>query len=59
VQDLDREVLPQAAEYFLLLLLENLAGAVVRVDDLVTDLVSDRGAAVDGYFLILLGRRGL
>ena len=37
VQDLDREVLALLAEHFLLLDLHDLARAVMRVDDLVTD----------------------
>jgi hypothetical protein len=38
VQDLDREVLAPLAEDLLALLLEDLAGAVMRVDDVVADL---------------------
>jgi hypothetical protein len=41
VEDLDREVLALLAEYLPALLLEDLAGPVVRVDDVVTDLELD------------------
>ena len=41
VEDLDREVLALLAEDLLLLLLEDLAGAVVRIDDVVADLELD------------------
>ena len=41
VEDLDREVLALLAEHLLLLLLEDLARAVVRVDDVVADLELD------------------
>jgi hypothetical protein len=41
VQDLDRQVLALLAEDLLLLLLQDLPRAVVRVDDLVADLVVD------------------
>jgi hypothetical protein len=41
VEDLDRQVLTLLAEDLLLLLLQDLAGAVVRIDDLVADLVVD------------------
>jgi hypothetical protein len=41
VQDLDRQVLTLLAEDLLLLLLQDLAGAVVRIDDLVADLIVD------------------
>jgi hypothetical protein len=48
VEDLDRQVLALLAEDLLLLLLEDLPGTVVRVDDLVTDLVIDvRRLALD------------
>jgi hypothetical protein len=43
VKDLDREVLARLAEHLLLLLLEDLPGAVMRVDDLVADLVVTDG----------------
>jgi hypothetical protein len=39
VEDLDGQVLALLAEDLLLLLLEDLAGTVVRVDDLIADLV--------------------
>jgi hypothetical protein len=42
VQDLDGEVLALLAEDLLLLLLLDLAGAVMRVDDVVSDLELDR-----------------
>jgi hypothetical protein len=42
VQDLDGEVLPLLAEDLLLLLLEDLAGSVMRVNDVVADLELDR-----------------
>jgi hypothetical protein len=42
VEDLDGEVLPLLAEDLLLLLAEDLAGAVVRIDDVVSDLELDR-----------------
>jgi hypothetical protein len=41
VQDLDREVLALLAEDLLLLLLEDLAGPVVGIDDVVPDLERD------------------
>jgi hypothetical protein len=41
VEDLDREVLPLLAEDLLLLLLQDLAGPVMRVDDVIADLVLD------------------
>jgi hypothetical protein len=41
VQDLDREVLAGLAEDLLVLLLDDPAGSVVRVDDGVTDLEVD------------------
>jgi hypothetical protein len=41
VEDLDREVLALLAENFLLLLLDDLAGPVMRVYDVVADLVLD------------------
>jgi len=43
VKDLDREVLASLAEHFLLLLLEDLASSVMRIDDLVADRVIDVG----------------
>jgi hypothetical protein len=48
VEDLDRQVLALLAEDLLLLLLEDLPGSMMRVDDLVTDLVIDvRRLALD------------
>jgi hypothetical protein len=41
VEDLDREVLATLAEDLHLLLLQHLAGAMVRVDDVVTELELD------------------
>jgi hypothetical protein len=41
VEDLDRQVLAGLPEDLLLLLLEDLAGAVVRIDDVVADLEVD------------------
>ncbi|MFL5885544.1 MAG: hypothetical protein ACJ77M_10780 [Thermoleophilaceae bacterium] len=41
MEDLDREVLPLLAEDLLLLLLQDLAGPVMRVDDVIADLVLD------------------
>jgi hypothetical protein len=41
VQDLDRQVLTLFAEDLLLLLLQDLAGPVMRVDDVIADLVLD------------------
>jgi hypothetical protein len=41
VEDLDGEVLACLAQDLLLLLLQDLAGAMVRIDDLVPDLVDD------------------
>jgi len=41
VEDLNREVLPLLAEDLLLLLLQDLAGPVMRVDDVIADLVLD------------------
>jgi hypothetical protein len=41
VQDLDGQVLTLLAEDLLLLLLQDLAGPVVRVDDVIADLVLD------------------
>jgi len=41
VEDLDGQVLALLAEYLLLLLLENLTRAVVRVDDVVAQLELD------------------
>jgi hypothetical protein len=41
VEDLDREVLPLLSEDLLLLLLQDLAGPVMRVDDVIADLVLD------------------
>jgi len=41
VQDLDRQVLTLLAEDLLLLLLQDLAGPVMRVDDVIADLVLD------------------
>jgi hypothetical protein len=41
VEDLDREVFPLLAEDLLLLLLQDLAGPVMRVDDVIADLVLD------------------
>jgi hypothetical protein len=41
VEDLDREVLTLLAEDLLLLLLQDLAGPVMRVDDVIADLVLD------------------
>jgi hypothetical protein len=41
VQDLDRQVLTLLAEDLLLLLLQDLAGPVVRVDDVIADLILD------------------
>jgi ABC-type cobalamin transport system permease subunit len=41
VEDLDREVLAHLAEDRLLLLLDDLAGAVVRIDDVVAELELD------------------
>jgi hypothetical protein len=43
VKDLDRQVLALLTQYFLLLLLEDLAGAVMRVDDAIADLVVEEG----------------
>jgi hypothetical protein len=58
VEDLDREVLALLAEDLLLLLLEDLAGPVMRIDDVVPDLVLDLG---DLYLEVcdLLLRNGL
>jgi hypothetical protein len=42
VEDLDREVLALGAEDLLVLLLEDLAGSVMGVDDVVADLEFDR-----------------
>jgi hypothetical protein len=41
VEDLDREVLPLLTEDLLLLLLQDLAGPVMRIDDVIADLVLD------------------
>jgi hypothetical protein len=41
VEDLDREVLTLLAEDLLLLLLQDLAGPVMRVDDVIADFVLD------------------
>jgi hypothetical protein len=41
VEDLDRQVLALLAEDLLLLLLQDLAGPVMRVDDVIADLVLD------------------
>jgi hypothetical protein len=41
VEDLDRQVLALLSEDLLLLLLEDLAGTVVRIDDVVADLEVD------------------
>jgi len=41
VEDLDREVLALLTEDLLVLLLDDLAGAMVRVDDVVTQLELD------------------
>jgi hypothetical protein len=41
VQDLDREVLALLPEHLAPLLLENLAGPVMRIDDVVTELELD------------------
>jgi hypothetical protein len=41
VKDLDREVLAYLTEDVLLLLLDDLAGAMMRIDDVVTDLELD------------------
>jgi hypothetical protein len=41
VQDLDGQVLPLLAEDLLLLLLQDLAGPVMRVDDVIADLILD------------------
>jgi len=41
VEDLDGEVLPLLTEDLLDLLLEDLAGSVVRIDDVVADLEQD------------------
>jgi hypothetical protein len=41
VEDLDRQILAALAEDLLLLLLDYLAGAVVRIDDMVADLEVD------------------
>jgi hypothetical protein len=41
VEDLDRQVLPALAEDLLLLLLQDLTRAVMRVDDVVPDLELD------------------
>jgi hypothetical protein len=42
VEDLDGEVLPRLTQDRLLLLLDDLACAVVRIDDVVADLVDDQ-----------------
>jgi hypothetical protein len=42
VKDLDREVLALVAEDLLELLLEDLARPVMRIDDLIADLVLDQ-----------------
>jgi hypothetical protein len=42
VEDLDREVFTLLAENLLLLLLQDLAGPVVRVDDVIADLILDQ-----------------
>jgi hypothetical protein len=56
VEDLDREVLPHLAEDLLLLLLDDLAGTVMRVDDVVADLERDAlRLAGDVQVLDLLG----
>jgi hypothetical protein len=41
VEDLDRQVLALLAEHLLHLLLEDLAGPVMGVDDVIADLVLD------------------
>jgi hypothetical protein len=41
MEDLDRQILAPLAEDLLLLLLDHLAGAVMRIDDVVADLELD------------------
>jgi hypothetical protein len=56
VEDLDGEVLAHLAEDLLVLLLDDLAGAVMRVDDVVTDLEVDAlGLSGDVQILDLRG----
>jgi len=59
VEDLDREVLAALAEHLLLLLLQDLARPVVRIDDVVPDLVLDVGRLSGDLEVreILLNRR--
>jgi hypothetical protein len=58
VQDLDRQVLAKLAENLFPLLLEDLAGAVVWIDNLVANLVADCDASRQSRpFLVLDDRR--
>jgi hypothetical protein len=66
VEDLDREVLPAFAEDLHLLLLEDLAGAVMGVDDVVPqleldvlDLAGDLEVLGKGSFFSCLCRNGV
>jgi len=65
VQDLDRQVLARLAQDRLLLLLDDLARTMVRIDDVVPDLVDDQlGLAsdlkvFDGFFSGNVGRQGV
>jgi hypothetical protein len=57
VEDLDREVLAHLAEDLLVFLLDDLAGPMVRIDDVVADLEVDAlGLAREVEVLDLLGR---
>jgi hypothetical protein len=53
VEDLDREVLAYLAQDLLVLLLDDLAGAVVWIDDVVTDLEVDALGLPGDVFQIL------
>jgi hypothetical protein len=55
VEDLDGEVLPPLTEDLLLLLLEDLAGAVMRIHDVVADLELDVLDLDNGLEVLLRG----
>jgi hypothetical protein len=59
MKDLDREVLPDLAEDLLLLLLDDLSGPVVGIDDVVTDLEVDAlslAGDLDVFDVLVLSR---
>jgi hypothetical protein len=54
VEDLDREVLAALSEHLLLLLTEDLAGSVVRINNAIAYLEFDMGGRYNGLKIIQL-----